>query len=70
MKTRARIFSDDPRKVHDHRRVVAACLYALRIKVLDVSHDPMAADPDGIVAPSCARRVLALPGPVRDGKGP
>jgi|ERR1700722_2354066 hypothetical protein len=28
------------------------------------------ADPDGIVAPPRARRILPLPGPVRDGEGP
>jgi len=49
--------------------MVAACLCALLVEMLDVPHDPMAADPDGIEAPSRARRVLLLPSPVSDGKG-
>jgi hypothetical protein len=50
--------------------MVAACCYALLIEVLDVPHDPMAADPDRIEAPCRARRVLPPPSPMGDGKGP
>jgi hypothetical protein len=50
--------------------MVAARRYAFLVKVFDVSHDPMAADPDGIEAPSRSRRVLPLPSPVGDGEGP
>jgi hypothetical protein len=57
-------------EVHYHRRVVAACRYALLVEVLDVPNDPTAADPDRIEAPSRARRVLPSPSPVGDGKGP
>ena len=48
-------------EVHHHRRMVAACRYALLVEVLDVPHDPMAADPDRIEATSRARRVLPPP---------
>jgi len=50
--------------------MVAACRYALLVEVLDVPHDPMAADPDRIEAPSRARRVLPPPSPMCDGKRP
>ena len=50
--------------------MVAACRYALLVRVLDVPHDPMAADPDRIEAPFRARRVFSPPSPVGDGKGP
>ena len=50
--------------------MVAACLSALFVEVLDAPHDPMAADPDRIEAPWVARRVLPPPSPVGDGKGP
>jgi hypothetical protein len=36
--------------------MVAACLSALFVEVLDVPHDPMAADPDRIEAPSAPGR--------------
>src|SRR5436309_3401207 len=48
--------------------MVAACRYALFVEVLDEPHDPMAADPDRIVAPFRSRRVLPPPSPVGDGK--
>ena len=57
-------------EVHHHWRMVAACRYTLLVEVLDVPHNPMAADPDRIVAPLRARRVLPPPSPVGDGKGP
>src|SRR5262249_51524294 len=38
--------------------------------MLDVPHDPMAADPERIETPWVARRVLPPPSPVGDGKGP
>jgi len=50
--------------------MVAACRYALLVEVLDAPHNPMAADPYRIEAPFRARRVLALPSAVGDGKGP
>jgi hypothetical protein len=50
--------------------MVAACRYALFVEVLDVPHDPMAADPDRIEAPPRARRALPPPSPVGDRKGP
>src|SRR5215469_11406751 len=57
-------------EVYHHWRMVAACRYALLVEVLDVPHDPMAADPDRIEAPWVARRVLPPPRPVGDGRGP
>jgi len=42
---------------------------AMPSSVLDMPHDPMAADPDRIEAPSRARRVLPPPSPVGDCKG-
>ena len=57
-------------EVHHHWRVVTACRYALLVEVLDVPHDPMAADPDRIEAPWVARRVLPPPRPVGDAKRP
>jgi len=50
--------------------MVAACRYALLVEVLDVLHDPMAADPERIETPWVARRVLPPPSPVGDGKRP
>ena len=50
--------------------MVTACDYALLVQVLDVPHNPMAADPDRIEASCRARRVLPLPSPVGDGEGP
>jgi hypothetical protein len=54
-------------EIHFHGRVVAARLFALLVKVLDVPHDPVAADPDEIIAPWRARRVLPPPSFVGDG---
>jgi hypothetical protein len=50
--------------------MVAARRYALLVEVLNVPHDPMAADPDRIEAPSRAWRVRPPPSPVGEGKGP
>ena len=57
-------------EVHHHWRMLAARRYALLVEVLDVPHDPMAADPDRVEAPFLARRVHAPPSPVGDGNGP
>ena len=57
-------------EIHHHWRMVAVCCYTLLVEVLDMPHDPMAADPDRIEAPVRARRVPAPPDPVGDGKGP
>jgi len=56
-------------EVHYDRCMVAAYRNALLVEVFDVPHNPMAANPDRIEAPSRARRVLAPPSPVADGKG-
>ena len=59
-----------PVKVNQHRRVVAACCYAFLVKMLDMPHDSMVADPNGIVAPSRALRGLPPPGPMSDSQRP
>ena len=42
-------------EVNHYWRMVAACRYALFVEVLDVPHDPMAADPDDSCQPEARR---------------